>query len=57
MLRNRVLCACFLALFPIIACSAEEADPNQLLYVETPDLRLIYFAPNELAMPASAITR
>jgi len=51
LLHHRVLCACFLALFPIIACSAEEADPNQLLYVETPDLRLIYFAPLGYVVP------
>ena len=51
MLHNRFLCACFLALFPIIASSAEETDPNQLLYVETPDLRLIYFAPLGYVVP------
>jgi len=51
LLHHRVLCACFLALFPIVACSAEEADPNQLLYVETPDLRLIYFAPLGYVVP------
>ena len=55
MVRARVVCAVLLALSPITA-AADEVDPDALSYVETPDLRLIYFAPLKYLVPYAVKT-
>jgi hypothetical protein len=53
--RNRGLCVLLLALIPFAAL-ADEKSPLQMSFIETPELRLIYFDPLGYLVPYAART-